>query len=271
MARGGIFDFQISPVAALERGRAFIRTAAIIVLGSIAGTAITATPTHAQSQSGAAARLCSATWETEKLVVPVYLKWIETTNDSLLKNFKSNAGTFNTSIRNPRIVSATSTEIVCRFDIFSHIAAGKIPSVTIKNLDFRYWLPNGRPTWELLSYPTISIADYTKEQTSSLLDKLYVGDTPWLQFAASQSESAPRAKPRNAMEALGQQQSAYNSEVDAYLRSQGVDVDGIKQAEADDTRKYAESCRRSGGTWGRPVDKYGNAGRLGCYHPTGER
>ncbi len=82
---------------------------------------------------------------------------------------------------------------------------------------------------------------------------------------------AEAGQPKNIIEALAQAQGAYNSQVEAYLRQQGVPIDQIKATEAEQTRKYAEPCRRNGGTWGYPTRNGAITGQLGCYYPTGER
>lgn len=87
--------------------------------------------------------------------------------------------------------------------------------------------------------------------------------------AAKKQQSA--GQPSNIIDVMTQGQAAYNQRLEAYAKSQGVDVDAMKRAEAEETRKYAEPCRRNGGTWGYPLDRFGNPGKLGCYHPTGER
>ena len=106
---------------------------------------------------------------------------------------------------------------------------------------------------------------------AQLTSKLYIDGQPYNQWVDANGGKSAQPKPRNVAEALSQHQAKASKEAEEYARSQGIPVDAIKRADEEETRKYAEPCRRNGGTWGRPRDKYGNLGRLGCYYPTGER
>lgn len=214
------------------------------------------------------ARSCGSHWLVSDDLFPAYNAWLDMVNDAVLLNFKVSTGAY---LENGRLVSSSNSEIVCRYDISTGTLGGFNPNKSIRNLDMRFTIVGGRPKWEVLSFPNSSIADYSQAQVDQLASQTYINGQAIRQWSAAQSKKPAQPQPRNVVEALAQAQSQYDAEAEAYLRSQGVDTDAIKRADDEETRKYAEPCRRSGGTWGRPLDKYGNQGRLGCYHPTGER
>jgi hypothetical protein len=96
------------------------------------------------------------------------------------------------------------------------------------------------------------------------------GETFQQAWAKNKQAAQESGAPRNVLEAFGQLQEQANAELEERLKKEGIDVDALKRAEAEQTQKYSEPCRLNGGTWGRLKDKNGNQGRLGCYYPTGQ-
>ena len=177
-------------------------------------------------------------------------------------------------IGNFKVVSSIPFQsVICSADVAytGNTFDGKHIPMEIRGMPYKVWgNDDGSELYaEVHDWPT----EAQQKDNNDAFNRAWVvnGQTFEQAWAQKRQKAGAAGGPQNVLEALGQKQSAYNEEVDAYARSQGIDVDAIKRAEEEETRKYAEPCRKSGGTWGRPIDKYGNPGRLGCYHPTGER
>lgn len=163
--------------------------------------------------------------------------------------------------------------VICSADVAytGNTFDGKHIPMEIRGMPYKVWgNDDGSELYaEVHDWPT----EAQQKDNNDAFNRAWVvnGQTFEQAWAQKRQKAGVTGEPKSALEVLSQKQSAYNDEVDASARSQGIDVDAIKRAEEEETRKYAEPCRKSGGTWGRPIDKYGNPGRLGCYHPTGER
>lgn len=115
--------------------------------------------------------------------------------------------------------------------------------------------------------------EYQQRKGDDAFNRAWVvnGQTFAQAVAEKRKQDQGKPAPKSPLEILMQQQQSYNKQLEAYARERGMPIDQIGATETAETRKYAESCRKSGGTWGWPTDKFGNKGRLGCYHPTGAR
>lgn len=177
-------------------------------------------------------------------------------------------------IGNFKVVSSIPFQsVICSSDVAytANTFDGKHIPMEIRGMPYKVWgNDDGSQIYaEVHDWPTEA---QQKDGTDAFNRAWVVNGQTFEQAWAQKRQKADAAGgPKNVLEALGQKQSAYNEEADAYARSLGFDVDAMKRVEDQETRKYAEPCRQSGGTWGRPLDRYGNPGRLGCYHPTGER
>mgnify|MGYP001474818694 CR=1 FL=1 len=121
----------------------------------------------------------------------------------------------------------------------------------------------------------VATHNWPDEKTSEIADNAFnrawvVNGRTFEQDWAAKRQAAA-GQPKNVIEALAQAQGAYNAQVEAYLRQQGLPIDQMRAAEAEQTRQYAAPCRRNGGTWGYPTRNGVVTGQLGCYYPTGER
>lgn len=177
-------------------------------------------------------------------------------------------------VSNVRVSSSIPFQhVICTADVSYTANVFGSPSLPmeIRGMSYKLWgNDDGSKMWlETHSWPNAS----AQSDDANAFYRAWVVNGVTFQQAWDMKKKAMAASgaPRNLLEALGQQNAEANAEGEAYLKKQGVDVDAIKRAEAEETRKYAEPCRKSGGTWGYPTDKYGNNGRLGCYHPTGEK
>jgi len=211
---------------------------------------------------------CSSSVTIQMDVFPAYNAWLEALNVRSFLNFRVELGSGR--LEHGRLVSSDSHQITCRYDISTAGHWGG-PQRAIRNLDMRFTVVQGRPKWEVASFPTAPEAAYTPAQVEQLLSQVYIDGQPLQEWTAAQGNKPAQPQPRNVIEAMAQAQQQANADADAYMRSQGIDVDAFKQAEDEETRKHADACRRNGGTWGWPTDQYGNQRRLGCYYPTGER
>ncbi|QOV93442.1 hypothetical protein [Novosphingobium sp. ES2-1] len=207
------------------------------------------------------------------------IRWAETTNsvrDTGLtaKETPTWLPATGWTIGNFKVVSSIPFQsVICSADVtyVANTFDGKRIPMKIIGMPYKVWgNDDGSEVYaDVHNWPT----EEQQRDSNNAFNRAWVVNGQTFQQAWAQKQQREQASsgPKNAIDALTQQQNAYNAQAEEYLRAQGYDVDGIKKAEAEKTRKYAEQCRRSGGTWGRPTDKYGNAGALGCYHPTGER
>lgn len=235
--------------------------------GGAARQARALSPQELQSKVRSA-QSCSTDWAVSDDLFPAYNAWIDALDDTGLQTFKVSDGA---RLANGRLVSTDDTSIVCRYDISTGTMGGLNADRAIHDLDMRFTVVGNRPNWAVVSYPSVPLKSYPVAQIKQLFSQVYINGEPFPQWSAERSGKPAPAKPKNVLDGLNQAQAQANAEMEDIARSEGLPVDEIKKAEAEETRKYAEPCRMSGGTWGRPQDKYGNLGRLGCYHPTGER
>lgn len=228
----------------------------------------------------------TATWEPDKFCTAVraegaaaaIIDWAERTNQVkstglTSKETPSWLPATGWKIANPRTVSSIPFQsVICSADV-SYTATkfdGTIFSMEIRGMPYKVSKSDdGAQIFvETHNWPS----EQQSEKGDDAFNRAWVvnGRTFEQDWAAKKQQSA--GQPKNIIEAMSQLQAANNQQAEAYAKSQGIDVEAFKRAEAEKTRKYAEPCRRSGGTWGRPTDQYGNAtGQLGCYHPTGGR
>ncbi|MCW1383931.1 hypothetical protein OLX02_13995 [Novosphingobium sp. KCTC 2891] len=178
------------------------------------------------------------------------------------------------TIGNFKVVSSIPFQsVICSADVtyVANTFDGKQIPMKIIGMPYRVWgNDDGSEIYaDVHNWPT----EEQQKDGNNAFNRAWVvnGQTFEQAWAQNKQRNNGAGGPKNAVEAIAQAQSEANAQAEDYLRSQGYDVDAIKKAEAEKTRKYAEPCRRSGGTWGRPTDQYGNAGALGCYHPSGER
>ena len=210
---------------------------------------------------------CVSHWQVSDDLFPAYNNWLLTLGPTTHNLFKVDSMG---SLANGRLVSSTDSEVVCRYDVHTGNMGGVNHDKSIHDIDFRFTMIEGRPKWEVVSFP-FTDRELTQVQVDQIVSHMYIDGQPYKQWTAANSSKPAQPKPRNVIDGLANKQAAADKQAEDYARSQGVPVDEIRRAEDENTRKYAEPCRRNGGTWGRPTDKFGNQGRLGCYYPTGER
>jgi len=177
-------------------------------------------------------------------------------------------------VANLRVVSSVPFQtVICSADVAytANMFAGKHIPMEIRGMSYKVWgNDDGSEIYtDVHNWPT----EAEQKDGDNAFNRALVVNGHTFEQDMQRDRQAKQAAgaPTNIIEAMMGQQAAYTKQVEAHARAQGIPVDQIEAAEEEKTRKYAESCRRSGGTWGWPTDKYGNEGTLGCYHPTGER
>ncbi len=176
-------------------------------------------------------------------------------------------------IGNFKVVSSIPFQrVICSADVTytANTFSGQHIPMEIRGMSYRVWgNDDGSELYaEIHDWPTKA----QQADSDNAFNRAWVvnGET-FEQAWARKRQNSSSGGPKNIIDALNQQQAAYAKQVEALAREKGIPVDEMIAAENEETRKYAEPCRQSGGTWGWPVDQYGNPGRLGCYHPTGEQ
>ena len=174
-------------------------------------------------------------------------------------------------VANLKVVSSIPFQsVICSASVSytANMFEGKRIPMEIRGLSYKIW---GNDDGSQMYVETHRWPNATQQKDAeNIFSRSWVVNGETFQQAWDKNKQAAQVSgaPRNVFEALGQKQSQANAEVENYLKKEGVDVDALKHAEAEQTEKYAEPCRLNGGTWGRQKDKYGNQGRLGCYYPT---
>ncbi len=179
----------------------------------------------------------------------------------------------NWQVANLKAVSSIPWQsVICsaRVSYTANMFGGKRVLMEIRDLSYKIWGSDDRSQVYVETHRWPDAAQYKVAENSFNRSWVVNGETFQQAWDKTKQAKAASGAPRNIIEAFGQQQANANAELEERLKNEGVDVDAIKRAEEEETRKYAEPCRRNGGTWGRPKDKYGNHGRLGCYYPTGD-
>lgn len=177
------------------------------------------------------------------------------------------------TVSNLKVVSSIPFQsVICSANVSynANRFGGKSVPIEIRGMSYKIWGNDDASQLYVEPHRWPTLAEVNDPENAFNRALVVNGRTLEQDTAAKRQKDAASGKPSNVLEALGQAQAQANAETEDYLKKQGVDVDAIKRAEDEETRKYAEPCRRNGGTWGRPSDKYGNEGRLGCYYPTGE-
>jgi hypothetical protein len=238
--------------------------------------ALAVTPSLASAQSRAEHQLpveisqCSTNWAVSQPVISAYNEWLDSLEHRLSTDFKINIGNTDFKLDYGQVMSLVGAEVICRYNFHTGNLMGLNKDFSIHDLDLMAKSANGNIQWTIVGLPYGPLRFYTKTQQAQLVKQMFVNGVPIAQFAKAQAQRPPQPQPRNVAEGLAQAQNQANKQAEQLLRAQGIDIDAIKRAEIEETRKYAEPCRRNGGTWGRPTDKYRNAtGRLGCYYPRG--
>ena len=177
------------------------------------------------------------------------------------------------TIGNFKVVSSIPFQnVICSADVAytANTFSGQHIPMAIRGMSYKVWgNDDGSELYaEIHNWPTKA----QQKDSDNAFNRAWVVDGETFEQAwARKRQNSPSGGPKNIIDALNQQQSAHAKQVEALAREKGIPVDEMIAAENEETRKYAETCRQSGGTWGWPVDQYGNPGRLGCYHPTGEQ
>jgi hypothetical protein len=120
--------------------------------------------------------------------------------------------------------------VICTADV-SYTAnkfdGSRIP-MEIRGMSYKVWGSDdgSRIYFQLHNWPN--------EQQSQSDDNAFVrafvinGVTTEMVVASKKQREA--GQPKNVIEALGQQQAAYNKQIEAYAKSQGIDIDAMKRA-----------------------------------------